>query len=751
MATTLDTLTVPITGSVAGLQTAFAQAGKLTQNFAAGVGTKLNAARNGVNALGGAFLKLAAPVAAAASAFMSVKTVLDSINRADGLAKTSSELGVTVQALQKLHVAASMNASNAEDMNNALRMMTRVLGEAYEEGSEAEKALKELGFTLSDFAGLSSDQAMMKFADALNSIEESGKRADLANQIFGRGAKNIAGVIAAGSAGIREMGDEAEKTGKVLSKMEFGKLLAANDALDKLGAALQALGDRLAVAFGPVIDWLGTAINDWIGDVRGADETFNGFARGVVKAIGVIRLAWDGLQLMWAAGKVAVGALAVGVNEFANAAVKAFKWVSDLAGKTWDFISASFKVNADAIAVGWEWVKSKAVIAFATIGEAFAKTIIAMGQTARESGIKGLSDIGWQAEVAGADLLVGAMKLRQGAEAGVKAAKDDLDQSVQNLEAAKEAFSKPADLTTGLEGAVERSHQFFQEVKSEFKDLAQSMADQEGGNAYDNTLISFDRSLEKSTAKAIELGEQYAQSRETVAKRLESAEELANQRSLDRRAAYYEELAKRTQEAEETLTLLQESEQERRQALLAESAVAYEEQNFKERMQWAEMWQSGMEGKLQIMSGLLSGFASLMQSKNKSMFQVGKAAAMAETVVNTFLSAQLAYTRALEIPGIGLALAPIAAASAIAGGLMRLQQISSTQFGSSTAPGAGGGGATPGMSGAASAKESAAASSQSNVNVTLYGSTFSGEQVRGLIAAINDQTGDNMSLKAQVG
>jgi hypothetical protein len=202
-------------------------------------------------------------------------------------------------------------------------------------------------------------------------------------------------------------------------------------------------------------------------------------------------------------------------------------------------------------------------------------------------------------------------------------------------------------------------------------------------------------------------------------------------------------------ELQASLEIIQQTAEERKAAFIAGYIAQTEEQNYNERMKWAEMWESGMEGKLQVVGAMLSGFASLMQSKNKAMFQVGKTAAMAETVVNTFLSAQLAYTRALEIPGIGLALAPIAAASAIAGGLMRLQQIASTEFGSKTAPGAGAAGGMSGV-GAAAAQEGAQASSQSNVNVTLYGSTFSADQVRGLVGAINDQVSDNLNLKAQV-
>ena len=57
---------------------------------------------------------------------------------------------------------------------------------------------------------------------------------------------------------------------------------------------------------------------------------------------------------------------------------------------------------------------------------------------------------------------------------------------------------------------------------------------------------------------------------------------------------------------------------------------------------------------------------------------LGKAAAIAETTINTYMAAQKAYSAMADIPVVGHALGAVAAAAAVASGLMNVAKISST-------------------------------------------------------------------------
>lgn len=108
----------------------------------------------------------------------------------------------------------------------------------------------------------------------------------------------------------------------------------------------------------------------------------------------------------------------------------------------------------------------------------------------------------------------------------------------------------------------------------------------------------------------------------------------------------------------------------------------------------------------------------------------GKAVAVALTTIDTYQSATAAYKAVVGIPGVGPALAPVAAAAAIAAGLLNVKKIVSTPVpkasGQGSVGGSGGGGTAPSFSNAASIPApviaASQASSQGNLGNIIAGS-----------------------------
>jgi hypothetical protein len=131
---------------------------------------------------------------------------------------------------------------------------------------------------------------------------------------------------------------------------------------------------------------------------------------------------------------------------------------------------------------------------------------------------------------------------------------------------------------------------------------------------------------------------------------------------------------------------------------LAKETALSEETSFYGKMkQVKEAWTTNETDAVATMFGNL---ASLMQTGNKKMFEIGKTAAKAQTVVSTISSAQKSYESLSGIPVIGPALGIAAAGAAVIAGGVRLNAINSTSFGgggsvSAAAGGAGGSVAAP--------------------------------------------------------
>ena len=141
----------------------------------------------------------------------------------------------------------------------------------------------------------------------------------------------------------------------------------------------------------------------------------------------------------------------------------------------------------------------------------------------------------------------------------------------------------------------------------------------------------------------------------------------------------------------------------------------------------------------------LSNLSSLMASESRKMFEVGKAAAIAQTIISTIESAQASFTGMVKaIPGpVGIALGGAAAGAAIAAGMARVQAISSTSMGG----GGGGAGGAGGAGGGAGAPPAPEVINQSNFDITFAGDgAVPQSDVRSLIGQINEELDNGAQL-----
>lgn len=144
------------------------------------------------------------------------------------------------------------------------------------------------------------------------------------------------------------------------------------------------------------------------------------------------------------------------------------------------------------------------------------------------------------------------------------------------------------------------------------------------------------------------------------------------------------------------------------------------------------------------MNAFLGYVSVAMTSKNREMFEVAKAAATGQAIMNTYNAANGAYSAMAPIPYVGPILGAIAAGAAIAAGLANVQAIQSQHMGGGSA----GGGApavptfsaspTTGLPTNSPAPDQGQQSPTTIVN--LHGKSFDDEQIRDLFERINENT-----------
>lgn len=247
-----------------------------------------------LGSMAGSAAKWGAATAAAAAAGAAV-FVKSAIDQADAAGILAGKLGITTEALTKLEYAAKLSDVSQSALEGSLKKLSVTLTNAQDPASKAAQAFNAIGLSARDLIALPADQQLGRIGDALNNVENQSQRAALAQKIFGRSGIELLPILAEGSAGIRALGEEAERFGVVISGDLAARAGLFNDNLDRLKSAASGVG--LAVAdqlLGPMND-LSTELTE----LAQQKETAEGIATFIT---GI------GTAVMWTANAIATTA-----------------------------------------------------------------------------------------------------------------------------------------------------------------------------------------------------------------------------------------------------------------------------------------------------------------------------------------------------------------------------------------------------------------------------------------------------------
>lgn len=215
--------------------------------------------------------------------------------------------------------------------------------------------------------------------------------------------------------------------------------------------------------------------------------------------------------------------------------------------------------------------------------------------------------------------------------------------------------------------------------------------------------LRYEEELQRNAATIADTEAQLAYEEELQrqhALNLEQIKEESRQRQRDAEAAYAEEqhtkqyqdygsLASLYQQYEDAKTQYGEQSEQARSALMSLEAGAAKEA-----------------------FGSLGNALMEFQGENKAAFEAGKAISIATATVDTYESAQKSFNAMADIPIVGPALGAVAAAAAVASGVLRVKKIKDTKFNSNATPSASAGGSSSSASSSSSAATTSATTSQ---------------------------------------
>jgi hypothetical protein len=169
-----------------------------------------------------------------------------------------SHLGA--ERYQGLRYAAEQAGVAHEHLTQGLAGLHRSAVSALAGNEALLGSFASLGISAEELKSLDPDQLFLRLVDALGTIGDPAKSAEIATALFGETGAALARLAETGSAGIEAMAQRARDFGLVLTPEQIAGAASFRNGLDQLNAALNGLaltvGSQLLPALQPVVDKL---------------------------------------------------------------------------------------------------------------------------------------------------------------------------------------------------------------------------------------------------------------------------------------------------------------------------------------------------------------------------------------------------------------------------------------------------------------------------------------------------------------
>lgn len=341
-----------------GLESEYRSFGSVASQQIKAVGEKVKAAGKSIEDFG----KKLQPVSAAAGALGGalVKLGYDSVKNADELSTLSKQTGLSTDSLQKMQYASELVDVSVEDITGALKKMKPKM-------TDSNKTFEKLGVSIKDSNDelRSAEDVFYDSIEALSKIQNETERDQVAMELFGKSADQLAGVIDDGGAALKQFGQEAADAGLILDEQTINSLAHTDDTIQKLkgniSATLGQLGATVAQVLGPALEkfagWLGM-ITEKLREMN--PET----AETILKIVGIVAAVAPVLIL--------IGKLVTGIGGIINIvgtvvgvlggpltiAIAAVIAIGVLLYKNWDKICEWAQKLKDTVVKAWTALKT---------------------------------------------------------------------------------------------------------------------------------------------------------------------------------------------------------------------------------------------------------------------------------------------------------------------------------------------------------------------------------------------------------
>ena len=178
---------------------------------------------------------------------------IDAIDKTDELAE---RVGMAAGEFAALQYAAKFASVESDALASTLTKFNQSITKAADGSKKEAEAFATIGVAVRDSAGnvKAAGPLLSEVADRFAALPDGPQKAALAIDLFGKQGAKLLPLLNKGSAGIRELTEEAERLGLVLDSETYKAAGQFNDNLDALAGFSDAAGQQVAANLLPALN-----------------------------------------------------------------------------------------------------------------------------------------------------------------------------------------------------------------------------------------------------------------------------------------------------------------------------------------------------------------------------------------------------------------------------------------------------------------------------------------------------------------
>lgn len=306
---------------------------------------------------------------------------------ADDLNTLSKQYNISTENLQKWTYASDLVDVSVNDMAASYAKLEKQMGKDAEVFGTLGIATKNADGSFRDVNDVWQESLI-----ALSQIDDETERDIVAQDLFGKSAASLAGIIDDGGAALAAYGQEAQDAGLIMSQDALDGANKFNDGIDRLKATFTAgmaemggsLAESLVPALESLVGWV-SSIVEWFAQLDGTTQTVILVILGLIAAlspclslISTITTALPTLKLAFAALTGPVGIVIAVIGALIAVGVLLYKnWdkIKEWAGKLKEGLVNTFNSIKEKVVGVWDAIKAKTTAVWSSIKDAIMRPI----------------------------------------------------------------------------------------------------------------------------------------------------------------------------------------------------------------------------------------------------------------------------------------------------------------------------------------------------------------------------------------